>query len=111
LNYCRCHDLDIAAFQIQGFHLTPQHHHHAFEPVISGVAELEAVGAAELEVAPAVAAKAKPGKRHGIVKKLHPFFAASPLARNLGRFPRRHAIDPEPHQRRKKSDQSQFHHG
>jgi hypothetical protein len=110
LNYCRCHDLDVAAFQIQGFHLAPQHHHHAFEPVIAGVAELEAVGAAELEVAPAIAAKSKPGKGHGIIEKLHPLLAAGPLARSLSRLPRRHAVDPEPHQRNKKPDQPQFHH-
>jgi len=110
-NCCRRHDLDIAAFQIQGFHLAPQHHHHAFEPVISGIAELEAVGAAELEVAPAITAKTKSGKRHGIIKKLYALLAAGPLARKLGHLPRRHAVDPEPHQRSKKSNQSQFHHG
>jgi hypothetical protein len=108
-NCCRWCNLNIAAFQVKGFHLAPQHHHHAFEPVVAGIAEFETVGAAELEVAPAIAAKAESGKGHGIVEKLHPLLAAGPLASKLGRLTRRHAVNPEPHQRSKKSDQTQFH--
>jgi len=56
-------------------------------------------------VAPAIPAKAQPGKGHRIIEKLNTFLAAGPLACQFRLLPCRHAVDPEPAEDEKKYDQ------
>jgi hypothetical protein len=56
-------------------------------------------------VAVPVAAKPQPGKSNRIIQKLQSLLAACPLACQLRLFPRCHAVDPEPDQRDKQSNQ------